>query len=145
MIYRQILRTNIKRNVWESLVRVNVLILVVTLLGCGGRLEVKGGGDDDDDDDGRHKKDDVCKSKNWSPPLINFPKKSDPKMKFCRVNPKETERCNMQTARYLTGYERWKNLTNIQQKFYGSKKGKDILLKVILPFKEIFCAAFVYK
>ncbi|XP_078384670.1 uncharacterized protein LOC144667151 isoform X2 [Oculina patagonica] len=98
--------------------------------GCGGRLEVKGGGDDDDDDDdGRHGKDDVCKSKNWTPPLINFQKTSDPKMKFCRVKPKDMEWCNMQTALYLSGFERWKNLTNIQQKFYGSKIGKDILLK----------------
>ena len=107
--------------------------MLITLLGCGGRLEVKGGDDDDDDDDdddSRHGKD-VCKSNNWTPPLINFQKTSDPKIKFCRVKPKDTEWCNIQTAHYVAGYDRWRNFTNVQQRFWTSKKKKDVYLKVI--------------
>ena len=105
--------------------------MVVTVLGCGGRLEIKGGGDDDDDDDDRDDKHDkdVCKAKNWTPPLIDFQKSSHPKIKFCVVKPKDTEGCNVQTPRYL-GFDQWRNLTNVQQRFWTVKNKKDRYLQV---------------
>jgi len=140
-MYHQILRTKIKRYVRPSVERINISILVVTLLGCGGRLEIKGGGGDDDDDDDdrddKHDKD-VCKAKNWTPPLIDFQKSSDPKIKFCRVKPKDTERCNMQTARYL-GFDRWRNFTSFQQRFWTAKNKKDMYLQVNKVIKSDDC------
>jgi len=97
------------------------------VLGCSGRLEIKGGGDDDDDDDRDDKDDkDVCKAKNWTPPLIDFQKSSDPKIKFCVVKP---ERCSIQTARYL-GFDQWRNFTKVQQRFWTVKNKKDRYLQV---------------
>ena len=131
----------------------NISILVVTLLGCGGRLEIKGGGgddDDDDDDDGRDDKNnkDVCKAKNWTPPLIDFQKSSNPKIKFCLVKPKDTERCNMQTASYL-GFDQWRNFTSLQQRFWTSKNKKDMYLQVnqvikaMVVFQVVCCAGYI--
>ena len=126
------------------------------MLGCGGRLEIKGKGgdddDDDDDDDGRDgKKDkDVCKAKNWTPPLIDFQKSPDPKIEFCLVKPKDTERCNMQTANYL-GFDQWRNLTTFQQRFWTSKNKKDMYLQVnkvmkaMTVFEVAFCASLAAK
>ena len=133
----------------------NISILVVTVLGCGGRLEIKGGGgddddDDDDDDDGRDDKNnkDVCKAKNWTPPLIDFQKSSNPKIKFCLVKPKDTERCNMQTASYL-GFDQWRNFTSVQQRFWTFKNKKDMYLQVnqvkkaMVVFQVVCCAGYI--
>ena len=107
------------------------MILVVTLLGCGGRLEIQGGGDDDDDDDDDDSRDkkDVCNSNSWTPPLINFQKTSDPEIRFCRAKPKDTDWCNIQTSLYSA--DQWRNLTNFQQKFSTREKKGHIDLQVI--------------
>ena len=113
----------------------NISILVVSILGCGGRLEIKGGGDDDDDDDddddGRDDKPnkDVCKAKNWTPPSIDFQKSAKPKIKFCVVKPKHMERCNIQIARYLR-FDQWRNFTSFQQRFWTTNNKKDMYLQV---------------
>ena len=104
------------------------------MLGCGGRLQIKGGGggDDDDDDhddrDGQHGKD-VCKAKNWTPPFIDFLKSSSPKIKFCLIKRKDTERCNIQRAYHL-GFDQWGNFTSFQQRFWTAKNKKDMYLQV---------------
>ena len=99
--------------------------------------------DDDDRDDKKDK--DVCKAKNWTPPLIDFQKSSKPKIKFCLVKPKDTERCNMQTASYL-GFDQWRNFTSLQQRFWTSKNKKDMYLQVnkaikaMIVFQVVCCA-----
>ena len=106
----------------------------MSLLGCGARFEKKG--DDDDFRDGRDDKD-VCKAKKWTPPLIDFKKSSDPKVKFCRVKPKpDTESCDVEKARYLE-YGQWRNITNFKQTFWAKKIKKDIHLQVNKVIKTI--------